>query len=168
MVTRAAENQKDLTAALEARVALVDKAGKHGEHEIVGLGQGLSSIAELLRRTTSESATQAEQVIKSFREGGEALAEVSRRTALQISGVKLAVDEQLRELTEISTQVAALAQSVRSQLQSHAQEVASVAAERTPEHLGPPARTPPRWARSWRCSWPRCRTRPRNSTASSP
>jgi methyl-accepting chemotaxis protein len=109
-------------------MGLVDKAGKHGEQEIVALGQGLSSIADLLRRTTSESANQAEQVIKSFREGGEALAEVSRRTALQISGVKLAVDEQLRELTEISTQVASLAQSVRSQLQSHAQEVASVAA----------------------------------------
>jgi hypothetical protein len=128
MVTTAAENQKDLTTALENRVSLVDKAGKHGEQEIIALGQGLSSIADLLRRTTSESANQAEQVIKSFREGGEALAEVSRRTALQISGVKLAVDEQLRELTEISTQVASLAQTVRAQLQSHAQEVASVAA----------------------------------------
>jgi hypothetical protein len=128
MVTTAAENQTALTAALENRMGLVDKAGKHGEQEIVALGQGLSSIADLLRRTTTESATQAEQVIKSFREGGEALAEVSRRTALQISGVKLAVDEQLRELTEISTQVASLAQTVRAQLQTHAQEVAGVAA----------------------------------------
>jgi uncharacterized protein YoxC len=128
MMAAATENQQQLSSELTGRMELVDKAGRHGEHEIVALGQGLSGIAELLRRTTTESGRQAEEVIRSFREGAEALSEVSRRAALQISGVKLAVNEQLQELAEISSQVNALAHTVREQLQGHAQEFATVAA----------------------------------------
>src|SRR5262249_42816212 len=104
------------------------QAGKHGEHEVLTLGQGLTSIAELLRRTTGESTKQAEEVIQSFRDGAEALSEVSRRAAMQISGVKLAVNEQLEELSDISKQVNGLADSVRGQLQAHAAEFASISA----------------------------------------
>jgi hypothetical protein len=126
MIASATVSQRGLTAALETHMTLVDKAGKHGEHEIVTLTQGLTGIAELLRRTTSDSAKQAEEVIQSFREGADALSEVSRKAALQVTGVKLAVHEQLDELSKISDQVGNLANSVREQLRAHAAEFASI------------------------------------------
>jgi hypothetical protein len=126
MIATATVSQRGLSASLETHMTLVDKAGKHGEHEIVTLAQGLTSIADLLRRTTSDSAKQAEEVIHSFREGAEALSDVSRKAALQVTGVKLAVNEQLDELSKISDQVGNLANSVREQLRAHATEFASI------------------------------------------
>ncbi len=126
MIASATVSQRGLSASLETHMTLVDKAGKHGEHEVVTLTQGLTSIAELLRRTTSDSAKQAEEVIHSFREGAEALSDVSRKAALQVTGVKLAVNEQLDELSTISDQVGNLANSVREQLRAHATEFASI------------------------------------------
>jgi hypothetical protein len=87
----------------------------------------MQGLAEFLKATTIDSAREAREVIQSFRESAEALTEVTRNASLQVSGVKGAVQDQLTELSQISTQVNAMAQGIREQLRAQAEDFAAAA-----------------------------------------